>query len=196
MASQTDVAGWTAQVTSSEQTLTAQTNQDMQNKASGKSLAKDPGGNGVTVACAVTPPLPAVNGVFATTQETVTCNGKAATYNPSDVTDDVKADLQQQVAQGDTLATDAINCTKTAVTQAADDGTVVLSVQCTSFSRPAIDLNALKGQLTGHSPGDAKNIIEHRFNHVKDVVVSQSPIPFFWLPLFAGRIEIDELTGP
>ena len=170
-------------------------NQDLQTKAAGKTIAKDPGGNGVTVACTTTPALPAVNAVFATTQITVACHGKAATYNPSDVSNIVKADLQQQVAQGDTLATDAINCTKTAVTQAADDGTVVLSVQCTSFSRPAIDLNGLKGQLTGHSPGDAKNIIEHRLNHVKDVVVSQSPIPLFWLPFFSSRIEIDEATS-
>jgi hypothetical protein len=192
VASQTDVSGWTTQATQSQQTLTTQANQDMQAKAAGKVLAKDPGGNGVTVACTVTPALPAVSAVFATTQITVACHGKAATYNPGDVSNDVKADLQKQVAQGDTLATDAINCTKPSVTQAADDGTVVLSVQCTSFSRPSIDLAALKGQLTGHSPGDARNIIEHRLNRVQSVVVKQSPIPFFWLPFFASRIEIDE----
>jgi hypothetical protein len=192
VASQTDVSGWTTQVTQSEQTLTTQANQDMQTKAAGKVLAKDPGGNGVTVACTVTPALPVANAVFATAQITVACHGKAATYNPGDISNDVKADLQKQVAQGDTLATDAINCTKPSVTQAADDGTVVLSVQCTSFSRPSIDLAALKGQLTGHSPGDARNIIEHRLNRVQSVVVKQSPIPFFWLPFFASRIEIDE----
>ncbi len=196
VASQSDVSGWTQQSAAAQQTLTGQVNQDMQNKAGGKTLAKDPGGNGVTVTCAATPPLPAVNAVFATAQVTVACHGKAAAYNPSDVSADVKADLQQQVAQGDTLASDAINCTKSAVTQAADDGTVVLSVQCTSFSRPSIDVGALKGQLTGHSPGDARSIIEHRLNHVKNVSVSQSPIPFFWLPFFASRIEIDESTGP
>ena len=196
VASQTDVTGWNTQVSTSEQTLTTQANQDMQNKAAGKTLAKDPGGNGVTVTCTVTPPLPAVNAVFSTTQETIACNAKAAAYNPSDVSAVVKADLQQQVAQGDTLATDAISCTKASVTQAADDGTVVLNVQCTSYSRPAIDLNALKGQLTGHTPGDARNIIEHRFDHVQTVTVSQSPIPFFWLPFFSSRIEIDESTAP
>jgi hypothetical protein len=57
---------------------------------------------------------------------------------------------------------------------------------------PSIDLTALRGQLTGHSPGDVRNIIEHHLNHVQNVVVSQSPIPFFWLPFFASRIEIDE----
>jgi hypothetical protein len=192
IASSQNVAAWTAQVTQSEQTLTAQAKQDMQSKAAGKTFAVDPGGNGTTVACAVTPALPAANAVFATAQETVACNGKAATYNPSDVSTDVKADLQQQVAQGDALATDSINCTKPAVTQAVDDGTVVLSVQCTSFSRPNVDLNALKGQLTGKSASDARNVIEHRLNRVQNVAISQSPVPFFWLPFFSGRIEIDE----
>jgi hypothetical protein len=192
VASQTDLSGWTAQATQSQQALTTQANQDMQTKAAGKVMAKDPGGNGVSVACTVTPPLPAVNAVVATAQITVACHGKAATYNPGDVETVVAADLQKQVAQGDTLATSAINCTKPSVTQAADDGTVVLSVQCTSFSRESIDVTALKGQLTGHSPGDAKNIIEHRLNRVQSVVVKQSPIPFFWLPFFSSRIEIDE----
>jgi hypothetical protein len=192
VASQTDITAWNAQVAQSEQTLTTQANTDMVTKAAGRTLAKDPGGNGVTVTCGVTPPVPAVNAVFAATQLVVACHGTAATYNPADVSKDVQADLQAQVAQGDSLATDSINCTKPSVTQAAGDGTVVLSVQCTSFSRPAVDLEALKGQLTGRSPGDVRNIIEHRLNHVQNVVVSQSPIPFFWLPFFASRIEVDE----
>lgn len=192
IASTQDLAAWTAQVTQSKQTLTAQAKQDMQSKAAGKTFAVDPGGNGTTVACAVTPALPAANAVFATAKETVTCNGKAAVYNPGDITTDVKADLQQQVAQGDSLATDSINCTKPAVTQAVDDGTVVLSVQCTSFSRPNVDLNALKGQLTGKSPSDARNVIQHRLNRVQNVAITQSPVPFFWLPFFSSRIEVDE----
>jgi hypothetical protein len=191
VASTDDVSKWNAQVTQSEQTLTTQAKQDMQGKAAGKTFALDPGGNGTTVACDVTPPLPAANAVAATAQETVACHGKAAVYNAADITSDVKADLQQQVVQGDSLATD-LNCTKPSVTQAADDGTVVLSLQCTSFSRTAVDLTALKGQITGKSAGDARSIIEHRLNHVQSVSISQSPLPLFWLPFFASRIEIDE----
>jgi hypothetical protein len=191
VASQSDVSSWTTQVTQSEQTLTNQVNQDMQTKAAGQTIAKDPGGNGSAVTCTANPAVPAANTVFAAAQITVACDGKATVYDPSDVTGDVKADLQAQVAQGDSLA-DTLNCTKPSVTQAAVDGTVVLSIQCTSFSKPAVDLNALKGQLTGKSPSDVKNLIYHRFNHVQSVSVSQSPIPFFWLPFFSNRIEIDE----
>ena len=179
-------------MTQSQQTLTTQVKSDMQTKGAGKTFAIDPGGNGTTVACDVTPPLPAANAVFAATQETVACHGKAAVYNPADITTDVNADLQQQVAQGDTLATSSITCSKPTVTQAADDGTVVLSIQCSSFSRPTVDLDALRGKITGRSSSDARNIVEHSVNHVQNVSISQSPVPFFWLPLFASRIAIDE----
>ena len=192
VASPDDINKWTAQATQAEQTLTNQVKQDMQNKAAGKTFALDPGGNGTTLACDVTPPLPTANTVMTPAQETVACHGKAAVYNAADIQSDVKADLQQQVVQGDSLATDSINCTKPGVTQAADDGTVVLSVQCTSFSRPGVDLTTLKGQITGKSSGDAKNIIEHRLNHVQNVAISQSPVPLLWLPFFSSRIEIDE----
>ncbi|MDQ2959989.1 MAG: hypothetical protein M3R48_02930, partial [Candidatus Dormibacteraeota bacterium] len=113
-------------------------------------------------------------------------------YIPGDVLTAAHADLQAQVAQGDTINTASVNCTKPAVVQAADDGTVVLSVQCTGFSQPAIDTATLKTQITGKSPGDARNLIEHRLDHVQSVTVSQSPIPLFWLPFFSSRIEIDE----
>ena len=195
-----DISGWNATVSTMKQTLTKQVNDDMQSKAAGKVFAKDPGGNGTTLNCDVTPALPASGTQFAATQVTVGCHGKGAAYNPDDVTKDATADLQTQVAQGDTLATDMVNCGKASVTQAADDGTVVLSIQCSSFARPTIDIEGLKTQLTGKSPSDARNIIEHRLSHVKSVTISQSPIPFFWLPYFTSRIEIDESfvtqTGP
>jgi hypothetical protein len=192
VASRNDVNSWNSQVTQSEQTLTAQATQDMQTKAAGKIIAKDPGGNGSSVQCGVTPALPAANAPFAAAQETVACAGHAAAYTPADVTNAVRADLQAQVAQGDTLAANSINCTSPSVTQAATDGTVVLSIQCTSFSKPGVDLNAIKGQLTGKSPGEAKNVIEHQLNHVQSVAISQSPMPLFWMPFFSSRIEIDE----
>ena len=191
VASQQDVSSWTNQVNQLEQTLTNQVNADMQGKVGDKVFAKDPGGNGTTLTCTTTPTLPAANQPFAATQVTVDCQGKAAAYTPADVTGDVRADLQQKVAQGETLDPASVNCTKPAVTQAGDNGAVVLSVQCTGFARPSIDIAGLKAQITGKSPGDARNLIEHRLDHVQKVTVSQSPIPLFWLPFFASRIEID-----
>jgi hypothetical protein len=200
VAGDSDISSWNNTVSGDKTTLTTQVNSDLQTKAAGKVFAKDPGGNGTTLSCDVSPALPASGQQFAAAQETVTCHGKGAAYSPDDVTKDVTADLQKQVAQGETLATDAVNCTKASVTQAADNGTVVLSIQCTGFSHPTIDLEALKTQLTGKSSSDARNIIEHRLSHVQNVVISQSPIPFFWLPFFSSRIEIDptfvQQTGP
>lgn len=200
VAGDSDISSWNNTVSGDKTTLTTQVNSDLQTKAAGKVFAKDPGGNGTTLSCDVSPALPASGQQFAAAQETVTCHGKGAAYSPDDVTKDVTADLQKQVAQGETLATDAVNCTKASVTQAADNGTVVLSIQCTGFSHPTINLEALKTQLTGKSSSDARNIIEHRLSHVQNVVISQSPIPFFWLPFFSSRIEIDptfvQQTGP
>ena len=192
VASPADVGSWNSQVAQSERALTAQAMQDLQSKAAGKTLARDPGGNGTNVSCALTPPLPAANAPFTTTQVTVACAGKATAYSPGDIPAVVRADLQAELAQGDALAVNAISCTNPAVTQATPDGTVVLSIQCTSYSMPGVDLEALRGQLTGRSPGEAKNIVEHRLAHVQNVTVSQSPIPFFWLPLFASRIQVGE----
>jgi hypothetical protein len=192
VASDQDISGWNNQVSTMETTLTSQVNADMQQKAQGKVFAKDPSGGGTTLACDVTPPLPTANQQYAGATVTVACHGKGAAYSPADLNAVAKADLQKLVAQGDTLATDSITCAKPSVTQAADDGTVVVSISCTSFTRPNVDLEGLKTQITGKSPGDAKNIIQGRVGHVRNVVVSQSPIPFFWLPFFSSRIQIDE----
>jgi hypothetical protein len=196
VASTTDVAGWTNQVQQLENQLTTQVNDDMRTKANGKSFAVDPSGSGKTIAFTVTPPLPNANDQFAQTAVTVTANAKAAVYDPNDVTNAVKADLQAQVPQGDELAADKLNIQQPSVTQAADDGTVVLSITATGFGQPIIDLKGLKGQLTGKSPGDARKIISNRIDHVQSVAVSEFPFTLFYLPFFADRIEVDENFVP
>jgi baseplate J-like protein len=196
IASTTDVAGWTNQVQQIENQLTTQVNDDMRTKANGKSFAVDPSGSGKTIAFTVNPPLPTANDQYAQTQITVTANAKAAVYDPNDVKNAVKADLQAQVPQGDELAADKLSISPPSVTQAADDGTVVLSVSGTGYGRPIIDLKGLKGQLTGKSPGDARKIISNRIDHVQSVAVSEFPFTLFYLPFFADRIEIDENFVP
>lgn len=192
VASAGDLASWTGQVAQAEQTLTATVNQDMQQKSAGLVVARDAAGNGASLACGTTPPLPQVNQPFATTPIIVACHGKAAAYNAKDVTSNINADLQTQVAHGESLAVSSIKCGKTTVTQATDDGTVVLSVECTAFSQPNVDLNTLRGQLTGKGPGEVKKLLSNRLAHVQHVSVSQSPLPLPWLPWFSNRIEIDE----
>jgi hypothetical protein len=195
-ASTTDVAGWTNQVQQLENQMTTQVNDDMRNKANGKSFAVDPSGSGKTISFAVNPPLPSANDQFVQTAVTVTANANAAVYDPNDVTNAVKADLQAQVPQGDELAADKLNIQQPSVTQAADDGTIVLSITATGFGQPIIDLKGLKGQLTGKSPGDARKIISNRIDHVQSVAVSEFPFTLFYLPFFADRIEVDENFVP
>jgi hypothetical protein len=191
-ASATDVANWTAQVQQVEATLTSQLNTDLQARAAGKAFAVDPSGNGKTIVFSVTPPLPAVNAPFATTQITVSASAQAAVYDPVAVRNDVLADLDKLVKPGDQLAPGKLSTPPCTVTQASTNGTVVLACAATDFSQPQVDLNALKSQLTGRNPGSATRIVEGRLPKVQSVHVSESPFQLFYLPLFASRIEIDE----
>ncbi|MHB8718094.1 MAG: baseplate J/gp47 family protein [Candidatus Dormibacteria bacterium] len=186
-----DVSTWNNQVTQLEQQLTGQVNSDMQGKASGKVFAKDPTGNGTSIACTATPGVPSANQPWTDTTISVDCQGSGTAYSAGDVLTDARADLQSQVPQGNVIDPTSLSCTKPAVTQAATDGTVVLSVSCTGFSEPSIDTAALRTQLSGKSPGDARNLIEHRLANVESVSITQSPLPFFWLPFFSNRIAID-----
>lgn len=191
-ASSTDVANWTSQVQSVEAQLTSQLNTDLQARAAGKAFAVDPSGNGKTIVFAVTPPLPAVNKPFATTQISVSASAQAAAYDPAAVRIDVLNDLDKLLRPGDQLAPGKLSTPPCTVTQASTNGTVVLACSATDFSQPQVDLNALKSQLTGRNPGSAAGIVKSHLPKVQDVRVSESPFQLFYLPLFASKIEIDE----
>jgi hypothetical protein len=191
-ASSTDVANWTSQVQAVEAQLTSQLNTDLQARAAGKAFAVDPSGNGKTIVFAVTPPLPAVNKPFATTQISISASAQAAAYDPAAVRIDVLADLDKLVKPGDQLAPGKLSTPPCTVTQASTNGTVVLACSATDFSQPQVDLNALKSQLTGRNPGSAASIVKSRLPKVQNVHVSESPFQLFYLPLFASKIEIDE----
>lgn len=191
-ASSTDVANWTAQVQSVEAQLTSQLNTDLQARAAGKAFAVDPSGNGKTIVFSVTPPLPAANAQFATTQISVSASGTAAVYDPAAVRIVVLNDLDKLLKPGEQLAPGKLSTPPCTVTQASTNGTVVLACSATDFGQPQVDLNALKSQLTGRNPGSAASIVKSHLPKVQDVHVSESPFQLFYLPLFASRIEIDE----
>jgi hypothetical protein len=191
-ASATDVSNWTGEVQSVEATLTSQLNTDLQDKASGKTFAVDPSGNGKTVVFAITPPLPAVNAPFTATEITVSANASAAVYDPVSVRSDVLADLNKLVKSGDELAPGKLSTPPCTVTQASTTGTIVLACSATDFSQPTLNLDALKAKLTGRNPGSAQKIIEQNLPLVQSVTVSMSPFKLFYLPLFARSITIDE----
>jgi hypothetical protein len=196
VASASDVSSWNNQVTQIESALTNQVTSQLQSQAAGKTFAVDPGGGGKTLAFNVSPPIPAAGAAFSTSQVTVTANGTAAAYNPADVKQDLMADLKAQVSQGDQLAPNKFSAQPCQVTQAATDGTVILSCSATDFSQPIIDLTGLKSQLTGKNPGDANRIIQSDIDKVQNVTVSEFPFKLFYLPFFSSRIEIDENFVP
>jgi len=157
-ASATDVANWTAQVTTVEAQLSSQMQTELVAHAAGKPIAKDPAGNGEATAFVVTPqPFPpAVGAQFAATQVTVKGASEAAIYDVAAVHNDVIADLNKLIKPGDVLATGSLTTPPCAVTQANVNGTVILACSATAFSQPQVNLNALKAQLTGRNPSKAR----------------------------------------
>ncbi|MBV8526867.1 MAG: hypothetical protein JOZ75_00980, partial [Candidatus Dormibacteraeota bacterium] len=152
-ASASDVANWQNQVQQVENTLTSQVNGQLQSQASGRSFAVDPNNGGKSLTFDVKPQLPSADSQFAATAITITANAKAVVYNPQDPKNDMLADIRAQVSQGDQLGTDSFKPGTCQVTQADVDGTVILSCSATGFSQPIVDLNGLRGQLTGKNPG-------------------------------------------
>ncbi|HYL70893.1 MAG TPA: hypothetical protein VEY89_06295, partial [Candidatus Dormibacteraeota bacterium] len=192
VASSSDVDSWNTQLTQIENNLTNQVNSQMQGMASGKTFAVDPGGGGKAITFKVSPNLPNPGDQFSASTINITAQAMAAAYNQSDVRNDIIADLNAQVAQGDELAPGKLDLQPCQVTQAATDGTVILSCSATDFAQPIVNLNGLKGQLAGKNPGDAQKIIESSVDKVQSVSVSEFPFRLFYLPFFSSRIEIDE----
>ena len=191
-ANSTDIANWTAQVTQVEGQLAAQIQTDLQARAGGKTFARDPTGNGETVSYVTKPALPGVNAPFNATTITVTGTAQAATYDPAAVRNEVIADLDKLVKSGDVLAKGSLTTPPCAVTQANVNGTVVLACSATAYAQPMVNLNSLKAQLTGRSPGNAQKIIQSNVAKVQSVQVSEWPFKLFYLPLRASQIDIVE----
>ena len=167
-------------MTQIENALAAQIQTDLLAKAAGKTIAKDPTGNGEVIAnSGAKPALPAVNAPFNATSITVATAAQASIYDPIAVRNDVIADLDKLVKPGDELAPGRLNTPPCAVTQANDAGTVVLACSATDFSQPMVNLNTLSS-LTGLYPDR------------QGVTVSEWPFKLFYLPLRASQIEIDE----
>ena len=180
-------------MTQIENALGAQMQTDLLAKAAGKTIAKDPTGNGEVVAISgAKPALPAANAPFNATSITVATSAQASIYDPIAVRNDVIADLDKLVKPGDELAPGRLNTPPCAVTQANDAGTVVLACSATDFSQPMVNLNTLKAHLTGRNPGSAQGIVKSNIAKVQGVTVSEWPFKLFYLPLRASQIEIDE----
>jgi hypothetical protein len=191
-ASATDVANWTAEITTVEGALAIQIQTDLTARAAGKTFAKDPTSQGETIAYAVTPALPAVNAKYAATTIGITATAEAAIYDPVAVRNDVIADLDKLIKPGDELAPGKLSTPPCTVTQANVNGTVILACSATDYSQPQVNLDTIKAQLTGRNPGNAQKIIESNIAKVQNVHVSEWPFQLFYLPLRASQITIDE----
>jgi hypothetical protein len=191
VANDQDVAGWNTQVQQTQKTVTDKINADLLAKGQGRQFATDPSGSGKTLACDVQPPLPKSGDQFAAAKITVSCQAKATLYNPQDVRKIILDELQGQVPAGDSLIQDKLGIPAPSIIQASDDGHMAASDTATGYYAPTVDLDSLKGQVTGKSCDDARKIIEHRIDRVQSVDCHQSALSLPILPFWPGRIEFD-----
>lgn len=165
----------------------------MSAKASGKLFAIDASGNGRSVTADISPPLPKGGVQYSPTTITVTVHGRATVFALDDVRRALVADLSAQVPQGESLATEQLTMTPPKITQAGDDGALVLAETATAFSKPTVTLEGLKSSLAGKSPDDVRKLIQHRIGRqVIRVDVAQKPFSWPLLPFFSSRIELVE----
>lgn len=117
---------------------------------------------------------------------TMTLQGEGAYYVTDTVTKAMAAQLRAQVAKGQQLTgeTPTVNYQ----VSGAAGGHLTFKGRASGFVAPAIDLNQVSKTLPGKSVGSASSQL-HKLP-VRDVRISQSPIPFPMLPFLASRINL------
>jgi hypothetical protein len=117
---------------------------------------------------------------------TMTLQGEAAYYVTDSVTKAMGAQLRSQVAKGQQLTGEP----PTAHYQVtgAPGGHLTFKGRASGFVAPAIDLNHVSKSLPGKSVASASTQL-HKLP-VRDVRISQSPIPLPMLPFLGSRINV------
>lgn len=190
IATQQDLDTFNSQVNQLKSQLMAKVKTDMAARQGKRVSAIDPTGAGESFSTAVTPSLPKPGDQYSPTQITIKAAGRRVTYLMDDVRAVILRDLGALVPQGDELNGDCAPG-KPDVTQAGDDGTVILSVSAKCLAQPHIDTDALRSQFAGKSSSEVRRLAVTRVgSQLQDVTVDRKPFGFFILPLFSGRIEV------
>jgi hypothetical protein len=190
-----DLAGFKSQVTQLTQQGTDKAKQEIPGKSGQPNFvyALDPANNGFGCTSAVNPPLPSSGDTYQETTITVTVHCTAVLYNPADVKQRVLTALvtkAQQAQAGATLLDSGRGIKDPQVQQSGADGRVVFNDSANGFIGPQVDPQSLKDSFAGKGKGTVNDIVAGKFpGEVQDVQVSQT-IPWFTLPYFSGRIEV------
>ena len=185
-----DLASWQQQVDQAKKQLSDKVKQDMQAKAPGATFAVDPTGQGLTLNTDVNPALPNAGDQYSQQTITVAAHGKAAMYKADDVRKVVLADLSQRLAANERLAQASVKTLN--VQSAVDDGTVVFNASAVGYRESQVNTDKLKDQFSGKSRSSVTRTVQDTFEpqNIESVNISQS-VPFFVLPFFSSRIEVD-----
>ncbi|HZK74106.1 MAG TPA: hypothetical protein VFD88_08905 [Clostridia bacterium] len=106
----------------------------------------------------------------------------------------MRAAFEAKVPQGQHLTNDSIQVTWKA-TGANANGDVTLAGTVVRFVSPKVSTNALRAQIRGLSPAEARKRLERDVPGSK-AMISISPVAVPWLPLIADHISLTVLVRP
>jgi hypothetical protein len=191
-----DLAGFKSQVDQLSKAGQDKAKQEIPGKAGQANFvyAIDPANNGFSCSTAANPPLPASGDQYQQTTITVTVHCTAVLYNPADVRQKVQDALvkkTQETLAGGTLLDSGKTIKDPQVQQSGGDGRVVFNDSGSGYIGQGVDPQQLKESFAGKGRGTVRDIIVQKYgaSAVQDVQISQT-IPWFTLPYFSGRIEV------
>lgn len=195
IASATDVTGFKSQVDQLTAQAESKAKADIPPKTGSSSFvyAMDPSNDGLTYSVQVTPALPAPGATFQDTTINVAVHAIGVLYDPATVKQKVTDALAQKASEtraGDSLLDSGRVVADPVVKQSGSDGQVVFNDSGSGFIGPQVNPTALKDSFAGKGKGTVRDLVNQQYGStVQDVEVSQS-IPWFTLPYFSGRIEV------
>ncbi|MGH7641219.1 MAG: hypothetical protein ACREOL_10000 [Candidatus Dormibacteria bacterium] len=176
--------------------LTQKADQQLKRLAGKSVLAVDKNGKGIVVT-ATNPTLPTGCNTSASAPcpaaqaetLTVTVSAVASAYNPAAVRSAILRDLRSKVPKdAELLANPQLGQPK--VLAAGAGGTVTLSSKAIGYWAPKLDLGPLQSQLGSRGNGSARAFLLRHLPRGSTVSISESPIPWPWLPILSGRIHL------
>lgn len=191
-----DLAGFKSQVDQLTKAGQDKAKQEIPGKAGQPNFvyAIDPANNGFSCSNTTNPPLPASGDLYQQTTITVVVHCTAVLYNPADVKHKIQDALvkkTQETLAGGSLLDSGKVIKDPQVQQSGADGRVVFNGSGSGFIGQGVDPQQLKDSFAGKGRGTVRDIVVQKYGSaaVQDVQISQS-IPWFTLPYFSGRIEV------
>ena len=173
-------------------TLTSQVEGRLKTMAGSDVVAQDSSGNGIQLTV-TNPTLPTVGQAGQAQTLTVSVTAAATAYSPAAARAAVLQDLKSKVPSNGELLPHP-NLGTLQVVAAGPGGTLTLSANAVGYWAPKLDLAPYRTRITFMNPGSARTYLLAQLPGASSVTIHQSPFPLPWLPLLAGRIQMERVS--